>query len=290
MYYTKISFVYVKGSLVKVVEIKVDQYYWRVNMGKLKYLIITLTITSLTFVIPAFAVEELISRSFLFSRLNETFMPLNLQLSIMNNEAKVIEENIKQVEDKINSLLPSFQDVNFSHWAANDIYFLVSKGVVSGFSKTEFKPNEYVTRAQLAIMLVRAKNLPLIDIDPGFSDVKPGQLEYKFIATAKNAGIINGYLDGTFKPNHRITRGQMAKMMVDAFDLKSNEKEMPFNDVSQSYLFAEWIKHIAYTGVSTGFGNGIFKPEENTTRAQVSAFIARAIDPVRRVPLKEVGR
>ena len=95
---------------------------------------------------------------------------------------------------------------------------------------------------------------------------------------AQRPGVINGYVDGSFKPNKNITRQEMAKMIVVAYDFESNEEQqVSFHD--NTGWGAESVSILASLGVVEGVGEGKFDPNANVTRAQTAVFIHRAEVP-----------
>jgi hypothetical protein len=86
-------------------------------------------------------------------------------------------------------------------------------GLVSGYSDGTFRPYANVTRGQVAKVIVSASGLKLLNpAQASFSDVGVGTPYYRYVETAKAAGILSGYPDGTFGPTSPATRGQIAKI------------------------------------------------------------------------------
>lgn len=96
---------------------------------------------------------------------------------------------------------------------AEAIVWVAERGITTGFPDDTFRPNDDVTRGQMATFLDRALDLP-----PGtatFSDVA-GNVHAEAIAAVAEAGITTGFPDGTFRPNDPVTRGQMATFLFRA--------------------------------------------------------------------------
>lgn len=115
---------------------------------------------------------------------------------------------------------------------------LKKAGYISGFSKDseDFKPEQNVTRAEFASMIVRVmgteKSAEMLKTAPtGFTDVPVGHWANGYIAMAKNAGYVNGYPDGTFKPAGQITYAEMATMLTIALGKNEAGDRFP-----QSYI------------------------------------------------------
>src|SRR5437588_6700528 len=99
----------------------------------------------------------------------------------------------------------TFVDVNEGDWADDPIQYLVDQGVMTGYADGTFRPNENVTRAQFAKMLVVAMGWPVqTPSTPTFSDVPASDWAYGYIETAPPHGVISGYGDGTFHPSASI--------------------------------------------------------------------------------------
>ena len=93
---------------------------------------------------------------------------------------------------------------------------LTNLGVVSGYPNGKYKPDQVVTRAEMAVIIVRA--LGLADYATGtssFSDMA-GHWSNPYVAYATSLGIIDGYPDGTFRPDNTVSYDEAAKMLVAA--------------------------------------------------------------------------
>ena len=166
-----------------------------------------------------------------------------------------------------------FSDVPTSHANYEDINYLLSKGVVDRNSK--FGVSEIVTREEVAVMVAKAVGLDGEQSWTKFKDVPQSSKNSGYIQTAAEAGIINGYDDGTFKPNAKVTRGHMAAFIARAFDLPTGSKT--FKDVPVGHTAFDAVKKLAAAGITTGYNDGTFKPQENLSRAHIAAFVARAM-------------
>ncbi|MEP7123708.1 MAG: S-layer homology domain-containing protein [Byssovorax sp.] len=94
----------------------------------------------------------------------------------------------------------------------------VAHGVIGGYNDGTFRPNNPVTRGQMAKMVTIAMGFPTL-IAPGaphFNDTPPDSTFYGYIETLSALGIVNGYSDGTFRPNNPNTRGQLAKVIANS--------------------------------------------------------------------------
>ena len=111
----------------------------------------------------------------------------------------------------------------------------------------------------------------------GFTDVKnEGSLTpyYKAILWAAESGITTGYDDGTFRPFDNCSRAQFVTLLWRAAGSDSAEVENPFDDVSEDVYF-DAIMWAYANGVTVGYGNGEFRPDNTCTRAETLTFIYR---------------
>lgn len=171
------------------------------------------------------------------------------------------------------SMAATFSDVPPTHPNYSDINYLLEKGIIEKRSK--YGVTDVVTREEVAVMVAKAIGLDGTQRPTKFSDVPKSNLNSGYIQSAVEAGIINGYGDNTFKPNAKVTRGHMAAFIARAYDLPTGDKI--FKDVPIGHTAYEAVKQLAAAGITTGYGNGTFKPQDNLTRAHISAFLARAM-------------
>jgi len=169
----------------------------------------------------------------------------------------------------------SFKDIE-SHWAKQYILALVQKEAIKGYPDGTFAPDNSITRAEFATVLVKAKGM---DIKAGkvFSDTA-GHWAKDYIATAADAGIIKGYDENTFGADDLITREQMAVMISRAFSLNPSAEELSFSDKGSISSWAvEAVKASVQAGIINGYPEGTFKPSGNATRAEAVTVIMKAI-------------
>jgi len=100
------------------------------------------------------------------------------------------------------------------------------------------------------------------------------------------APYISGYPDGTFKPEGYITRAEVSKILVSELMLEE-VKGTRFSDVSMEHWANGYIQAMAESGLIQGYGNGIFKPEANMSRAELATILARVIEDKGLVPLND---
>lgn len=167
-------------------------------------------------------------------------------------------------------------DIN-GHWAENDIIKLLNKKVISGYPDGSFLPERTITRAEFAVILVKAYALPLIEEDV-FKDSR-NHWARDYIATANLNNIISGYNDEAFGPDDQITREQMAVMVSRAAKLDTEGAPLIFTDKND---ISEWAKNaierITFNKVINGYPDGTFKPKQSTTRAEAATVIVKTLE------------
>ena len=170
----------------------------------------------------------------------------------------------------------NFTDVPYGHTFYDAVMWAVSEGITGGFADGTFRPGAGCTRGQVVTFLYRAAGEPEVDISNNpFTDVYAGPY-FKAILWAVNEGITGGYSDGTFRPNNTCTRGQIATFLYRAAG-EPAVKSManPFPDVSAG-PFYKAILWAVENGVTGGFADGTFRPNNTCTRGQVVTFMYRA--------------
>jgi len=119
-------------------------------------------------------------------------------------------------------------------------------------------------------------NYPLMNIsDTSFKDINSENWFYNYVGTAKELGFIQGYEDGSFKPNQSITRSEALKILLKA-SLKNIDTTNPadFNDVNQDQWYAPYVNWAfekeLVSGYEFGPEKGLFGPGNTITRAEIS--------------------
>jgi len=118
----------------------------------------------------------------------------------------------------------SFGDVQTTYWAAAWIKQLVTEGITAGCGGGNYCPESPVTRAQMAIFLLRSKHgasyvPPGVGGSTGFGDVQPAYWAAAWIKQLVTEGITAGCGGGNYCPETPVTRAQMAVLLVRTFNL-----------------------------------------------------------------------
>ena len=108
----------------------------------------------------------------------------------------------------------NYSEVSSSHWAYNAISFVSAQGYMTGYPDGTFKPDAPITRAEIATVISRLKNLQNSQ-QATFTDVS-GHWATEHINKLVAAGFISGYPDNTFKPNDNATRAEAVSIISKA--------------------------------------------------------------------------
>jgi hypothetical protein len=141
--------------------------------------------------------------------------------------------------------------------------------------------NNSMTRAEAAVVIHRLINDPNknILVPSRFTDVPNGMWHTNAINYLANVGILEGYHDGTFRPNNPITRAEFATLVVRFYET-SNTSASIFSDVPTTHWANVYIAAADQRGWVTGYGDGTFRPNNNITRAEVVTLMNRVLDRV----------
>jgi hypothetical protein len=172
--------------------------------------------------------------------------------------------------------VPVFKDTA-GHWARPAVGRLALIGVLNGFPDGSFGPGQEVTRAQFISSLAAALRWPAQDNTTAFNDYIPDWARPAMEAAVAR-GVINGYPDGTIRPDNKITRSEMAVMIDRALSLGEPEGRMYYKDLNiipDYALGAVW--RISEAGLLQG-SEGYFNPLQGATRAEMAVAVDRVLN------------
>lgn len=184
--------------------------------------------------------------------------------------------------------LTSFNDA-YLHWGETYIGRLYDKGVIQGFSETTFGPDYNITRAQLTKITLATFEIPLAEIDENpFSDVDKDMWYAPYIAKAKELGFLDGYADGTFKPDQYVNRAEAMKIILKAAGVAlADEADLlaalglstnPFPDVDLGAWYSKYVLYGYKLGIISGYDDGTFGPGNSMTRAEFTKVAVNTYD------------
>lgn len=185
-----------------------------------------------------------------------------------------------------------FQDTK-DHWAKGDIQAMTNAGYVSGYSDGTFKPNQTITREQVAsiynkIMMALASNDEQAKLNQNaehvsFSDVASDRWSNKAIKLVAGEGIMNGVATGTFAPSKEVTRQDFAVTAARFANHQGVENpnanaKVSFKDADKISANArKYVDQLAQEGfIASGVGVQ-FRPEDAITRAEATSILYRMV-------------
>lgn len=198
---------------------------------------------------------------------------------------------------KINSLTNStysvvwhpleFKDVA-NHWSKDAVNDMGSRMVIDGTGNGMFSPDRDITRAEFAAIIVRGLGLKLENEATPFSDVRASDWYSSAIHTAHENKLINGFENGTFRPNDKITREQAMVIIAKAMTITELKAKLPvqstdatlrsYADAADAAIWAQSsIADSIQSGIVSGRSSIELAPKAFITRAEVAAIVERLL-------------
>ncbi len=181
-----------------------------------------------------------------------------------------------------------FNDLDSVSWAEESILELQKAGIVSGDEDGNFRPNDSITREEYLKILMLALDIPMTGEAGHFTDVKVEDWYYSYVAGAYASGIVQGISGEEFGIGRKITRADMAVMLLRALKYKGivpkpEKAAFVFSDFDEMPQYAtESISVLAEANLMNGVGNNCFAPAANTTRAEAAVATQRIIEYIRK--------
>ncbi|CAN7568637.1 N-acetylmuramoyl-L-alanine amidase [Paenibacillus sp. LjRoot56] len=193
---------------------------------------------------------------------------------------------------------PLFTDV-LVHWSRSSVLRMKNKGIVEGVGNN-YEPDRALTRAEFLILMDRVftfSQLPAVCSTTGsvtssvygcgtgtsksYSDLSASHWASGVFAKAAKLNLLQGYADGTIRPNQAITRGEVAYLFNQLLQMTSPTAQptytAAFDDVPKSMWSASAILTLKDKGIINGITDTSFKPDQTMTRAEIAALLDRYI-------------
>ena len=179
-------------------------------------------------------------------------------------------------------LYHTFLDVPFSNPLWSSVEAIENAGVTGGCGSGNYCPNNTVTRDQMAVFLLTAKEgsgyTPPACTAPLFSDVPCSNSFAAWINELADRGVTGGCGSGKYCPGNPVTREQMAVFLLSTLEGPGYSPPacttQRFADVPCSSPFAPWVNELANRGVTSGCGGGAYCPTAIVTRGQMAVFLS----------------
>lgn len=170
----------------------------------------------------------------------------------------------------------TFEDVQ-GHWGERAIERWVDYGIVNG-DKGQFRPDDSLTRGEMAVIIANLLNLENKSENNPFSDLDDNWYTDALLACYE-AGIFSGDAAGTIRPKDTITRQEAMVVLCNA--MRIAPKEGSLNDFNDGAAVADWasgfVKALTDAGIVNGVGNNMLQPNGEISRASVVTILNNAI-------------
>ena len=151
---------------------------------------------------------------------------------------------------------------------------------IVGYEDGSVQPEGDITRAEVATIFFRLLTDESRDAfwsqTNNYPDVSEDAWYNNAVSTLTNAGILDGYEDGTFKPDGNITRAEFATIAVRFFEATYDGEDL-FSDIAGHWA-QDYINEAANAGIVDGYPDGTFRPQQLITRAEAMTMVNRTID------------
>ncbi len=169
------------------------------------------------------------------------------------------------------------------HWVEDSVKNLIAQGILHGYPDGTFRPDQSITRAELAKTLAVAYGLNAAGGQGQFPDAK-GHWAENYIAALAEAKIITGYPDGSFKPEAPVTRAEMVVMLTRLLKLGTEEEHYTvefiptFSDVAADYWAFYQIEMAAKLGLLPRYYGPDFNPSRLASRADTAWMLQQLLN------------
>ena len=230
-------------------------------------------------------------------------------INVNSKNAAVVDENgnviggkynpvTKELEAKISNSgtfsvidnAKSFSDIkNKSGEVRDAIELLASKGIINGTSETEFSPDSPITRAEVTALVCRIISKYDPNADGGFDDVTKADWYFGAAGSGKNEGIINGYVNNTFRGKYIIPKIQIVSIAARVLKTEMGYKDVVntysvLSEFSDAYDIADWGKNDVALAANTNMvvrrKDNTFVPNDEMTRGDAAVVLKRLFDKV----------
>ena len=171
-----------------------------------------------------------------------------------------------------------------NHWASNAIQNLSNRLILQGNANGEYKPENSISRSEVAAIVVRALGLTQGEAEQNFTDVPADRWDAEVVEIAAAFGLINGYSDGSFHPTASITREDamvIIARVANMLNLSANVNESALAGFSDSDQISGYAKNAVALAVSLGIvngnSNGTLAPKAELSRAEFAVIIERLL-------------
>lgn len=226
-------------------------------------------------------------------------------LSQASDAALLASESVRSkmavgIADGIAAYTPPLFTDTLGHWAREAILRMKNKGVIEGIAN-RYEPERALTRAEFLTLMDRVFTFSKLKAtcqpsgtvtstvygchaaaEQTYKDLPASHWASPVFAKAKNLNLLQGYSDGTIRPNQPITRSEVAYLFDRLLQMASTTKNQvlaaskpSFDDVPETLWSAKAIYTLKKEGIINGITDTLFKPNQTITRAEIAAMLDR---------------
>lgn len=165
-----------------------------------------------------------------------------------------------------------FSDI-LTHFAKDDIQSVASMGLMLGTGEHTFSPYKSMTRAEMAVIAARMLNLT--SESANIPEDVDGHWAQSEISAVYSAGLMEGYPDGTFRPDREASREETAAFLARVIKADLGKGNADFTDVTSDRWSYDEIAALASSGILLGYPDGTFRPENIIDRGEMASVLSR---------------
>lgn len=205
-----------------------------------------------------------------------------VEVSLKNDGTYTFVQPAGKVEIEVTYAVDMpFTDVPKDAWYIDGAEYVYANYIMNGTGETTFGPNTTVSRGMIVQILYNLVGNPDVEGDTDFTDVTDDYWSAKAIAWAVNNGVVNGFEDGTFRPDENMTREQMAAILQNfasqmGLDVSASGDLSNFTDIPEGEYWSRDALAWAYAeGLLAGTSDSTMDPAGQASRAQIAVIMMR---------------
>jgi hypothetical protein len=172
-----------------------------------------------------------------------------------------------------------FSDVSRQSEFFTAIKYLSSQKIIKGYSDGKFYPKKTINRAEATKILLLANKIEQQAAKNNFIDIKGDEWFAKFVITAQQKNIIQGYDGKTFRPAKDISRVEFLKIAINAAQktTKGLSTSVPYQDIKKDEWFTPYVNYSHQKKLINLHGSNYFEPAKSITREEASMIIYKLL-------------
>lgn len=205
-----------------------------------------------------------------------------VEVSLKNDGTYTFVQPAGKVEIEVTYAVDMpFTDVPEDAWYIDGAEYVYANYIMNGTGETTFGPNTTVSRGMIVQILYNLVGNPDVEGDTDFTDVTDDYWSAKAIAWAASNGVVNGFEDGTFRPDENMTREQMAAILQNfayqmGLDVSASGDLSNFTDIPEGEYWSRDALAWAYAeGLLAGTSDSTMDPAGQASRAQIAVIMMR---------------